>query len=80
VSVKVILSKFPKFAPKKFMLRISPYKFSVAVDTLYFSLPSCHRLENRIFGTLNLILKNPTELMWLGCARTLSEAYWLSNL
>jgi len=26
--------------------KLSPYKFSVAVGTLYFPLPSCHRLEN----------------------------------
>jgi len=34
----------------------SPYKLSVVAGTLYFPLSSCHRLENRKFGTWNLVL------------------------
>jgi len=51
------------------------YKFYVAVGTLCFPLPCCHRLDNRKFGTWNLVLNNPTEKSTLGCERTLSEAW-----
>ena len=31
-------------------MRQTFYKFAVAIGTLYFPLPCCHRLENRNFG------------------------------
>jgi len=43
---RIFCQNFPKFAEKLLCDKISPYKFSVAVGTFYFPLPSCHRLEN----------------------------------
>jgi len=74
---KDILSKFPR---KTFCDKLSPYKCSVAVVSSYFPIPSCHRLENRKFGTCNVLLNNLTEKSTLGCARILSEDSWLSTL
>jgi len=71
---------FPKFSQRLFCDKRSPYRFSVVVGTCYFPLPCCHRLESRAFGTWNLVLYNPTEKSTLGCARTLSEATWISTL
>jgi len=65
---------------KLFCDNLFPFKFSVAVDTFYFPLPSWHRLKNRKVGTLNLVLNNPTEKRTLRCARTMSEARWLSTI
>jgi len=50
----------PNFFRKPLCNKCSPFKFSVAVGTLY-SLSSRHGLESRKFGTLNLVLDNPTE-------------------
>ena len=62
------------FAPKAFLPTLS-----VAVGRLHFPLQCCHKLENKIFGTWNLVLNKPTKKcsrLW----RTLSEASWLSIL
>ena len=48
----------PNLPEKLSCRKLSPYKFSVAVGTLYFPLPSCHNLENRKFDTWNLVLNN----------------------
>ena len=67
--------------PKKLSCnKLSPYRLSVAVSTLYFPVPCCRRFENRKFFTYNSVLNNPTENVTLDCARTLSEASWLSVL
>ena len=53
---------------------------SVAIGALYIRLQCCHRLEKRTSGTWNLAINKATEKSSLGCARTLSEASWLSSL
>jgi len=58
--------------------KCSPFKFSVAVGTLYFLVQSWRGLENRKFGTWNLLLNYPTEKSTLSRAKTLSEASPLS--
>jgi len=45
--------------------------FCSCCGTLYFPLPSCHRFENRT---------SQLKKVAVGCARTLSEASWLSTL
>ena len=67
----IFCPNFPNFAWNTLCDKLFPYKFSVAVDSLCFPLPSCHRLENRKFGE---IWFNPIEKSTLGCARSLSEA------
>jgi len=69
----------PNFPEKLSDGKRFPYKFSVAVDTSYFPLQCCHRLENIIFGSWNPY--NTTEKKsTLGCAKPLSETSWLSTL
>jgi len=53
--------------------KLSPYKFSAAVGTLYFPLPFCHRLENIKFDTWNLVLNNPAEKSTRSCDYTCLE-------
>jgi len=45
---------FSNFGRKLLCDKLSQAKFSPAVGTLYFSLPYCHRLDNRKFGTRSL--------------------------
>jgi len=58
---RIFCLNFSKFAPKNLCEKLYLYKFSVALGALYFSLPCCHRFENRIFGTWNWVLNHPTE-------------------
>ena len=47
----IFFARISPHLPEKLLCdKLSPYKFSVAVGTLYV-LPYCHRLENRKFGT-----------------------------
>jgi len=48
---------FPNSPEKLLCDKLYPYKFSVAVGTIYFLLPCCHKLENRKYGTWNYVLK-----------------------
>jgi len=66
---------FPKFAQKHLCGKISPYKFSAAVGIIFSSFMLT---ETRIWNIWFLITQ--LRKSKLGCARTLSEASWLSTL
>ena len=46
---------------------------------VYFLLPCCHRLENRLVLEIWIVITQ-MKIIWVGCARSLSEASWLSIL
>jgi len=51
----------PDLPEKVLCNKHSPYKFRVTLGTLYFPLPVLAKIENRTFGTWNLVLDNPTD-------------------
>jgi len=69
---KDIFQISPNLPEKPICDKRSPWKFSIAVGVFYVLLPCCHKLENRNFGTCNLV-PNPIDKSSGGCARTLSE-------
>ena len=71
---------FSNLPEKLLCSKLSAYNFAVAVVTFYFLLPYCHSLRNRKFDTWNLVLIKQLKKSTLGCARTWSEASWLSTL
>jgi len=57
---------YPNLPEKILCDKFSLYKFSVVSDTFCFPPPCCHTLENRKFGTWNLVFNHPTEnVRWL---------------
>jgi len=54
---RIFCPYFPKFVRKTFMRQTFSLQF-LGVGTLYFPLPSCHRLANRKFVTWNLVFDN----------------------
>jgi len=65
---------YPEFSQKFFCDKRSPWKFSLAVGTLYFPLFPLlrrYRLENRKCGTLNLVLNNLTEKRYAGMCKNI---------
>jgi len=55
---------FPNLSEKLLCHKLSPYKFSVFVDALYFPLPYCHRLENITVRTSNLVLNTQLKKLY----------------
>jgi len=72
---RIFCPNFPKFARKHLCGKISPYKFSAAVGIIFSSFMLT---ETRIWNIWFLITQ--LRKSKLGCARTLSEASWLSTL
>jgi len=71
---------FLNFPEKHSCGKHSPYKFYLSVSTIYFSQPSCHRLEKKT-PYLKLFLNTQMKkYRMLGCAWTLSKTGWLSIL